>query len=127
MPRTTQSKRTFVRSRAVKLDRRILLQGTLGLAGVALVGCTAPGIGKSEDDPFILLANPSKDEWPQMFHDAPDYIQETYRYAVANRDVLKWLPCFCGCGETGHASNFDCYVAEERKNGEIVLDPMSFG
>ena len=105
----------------------MLLQGSLGLAGVALVGCSAPGIGQKEDDPFLLIANPAKDQWPQMFHDAPDYIQETYRFAVANQDSLKWMPCFCGCGDTGHTSNFDCYVAEQRSGGEVVLDPMSFG
>jgi hypothetical protein len=113
-------------SRRAAINRRTLLQGSLGIAGVALAGCSAPGLIKQED-PFNLIANPAKDEWPPMFHEAPDYIRETYRFAVGNKDALQWMPCFCGCGEMGHASNYDCYVAEERSGGEIVLDPMSFG
>jgi hypothetical protein len=126
MPRYTQQSFPVNRSHARPLNRRIVLQGTLGVAGLALVGCSAPGIGQ-EEDPFLLVANPAKEEWPPMFREAPDYIQETYRFAIANKNDLQWMPCFCGCGETGHTSNFDCFVAEERANGEVVLDPMSFG
>ena len=33
-----------------------------------------------------------------------------YRYAVVNRETLRYMPCFCGCVNAGHGSNFDCYV-----------------
>lgn len=102
------------------------MQGSLATAGLALVGCTAPGIGQQED-PFALVANPAKDEWPPMFHEAPEYIQETYRFVLANKQDIQWMPCFCGCGDMGHVSNYSCYVAEERGDGTYLLDPMSFG
>ncbi len=110
-----------------RISRRLLLQGSLGAAGVVLAGCSAPGIGQEDDNPFDLVARPAEDVWPQIFHDAPEYIQENYRYAVANQDLLQWMPCFCGCVDMDHDNNFDCYVQEVRGDGSVLLDPMSFG
>lgn len=111
-----------------RVNRRLLLQGSLGAAGLALAGCTAPGIGQDGgDNPFDLVARPAEDVWPQIFHDAPEYVQENYRYAVANRDLLAWMPCFCGCVDMNHDNNFDCYVQEVRDDGSVLLDSMSFG
>lgn len=50
-----------------------------------------------------------------------------YRYAVANRNVLQYMPCFCGCGAGGHTSNYDCYVDAVLPDGRVRLDTMSFG
>src|SRR5215813_14589593 len=38
---------------------------------------------------------------PEGLRAAPDEIREAYRFAVANRDVLRYIPCYCGCGEQG--------------------------
>ena len=43
------------------------------------------------------------------------------------RKVLQYMPCFCGCVNGGHASNWDCYVREVNPAGRIRLDNMSFG
>jgi hypothetical protein len=37
-------------------------------------------------------------------------VQQAYQFAVANPDVLKQIPCYCGCGSMGHTSNYACYV-----------------
>jgi hypothetical protein len=29
-------------------------------------------------------------------------VQEAYRFALANPDVLDKIPCYCGCGGVGH-------------------------
>ena len=42
---------------------------------------------------------------PEGLENAPDKIREAYRFAIANRDVLRYIPCYCGCGEQGHTSN----------------------
>jgi hypothetical protein len=110
---------------AHRWSRRSLLQASLALGGVVLVGCsasdTSPGNGNE------LLAWPAKDRWPAQFKSATSQVQEAYRFAVANQDVLQYFPCFCGCGANGHRSNLDCYVRETRADGSVVLDPMSFG
>jgi hypothetical protein len=37
-----------------------------------------------------------------------------YRFAVREAEVLRWIPCTCGCGDLGHGSNRACYIKEER-------------
>ena len=111
-----------------RLTRRHALQAALGASGLALVGCSS-GIGpigqSSADD--ALLAWPAEDRWPEQFSKTSARIQETYRFAVANQDLLQWMPCFCGCGEWGHTSNASCYVQHVRDDGSVLLDPMSYG
>jgi hypothetical protein len=45
-------------------------------------------------------------------------VQTAYQFAVANPDVLKNIPCYCGCGSAGHTSNYACYVKSD--NGAKV-------
>jgi hypothetical protein len=110
-----------------RLTRRHALQGVLATSGLLLVGCSSGvGLGLSSEDE-ALLAWPAEDRWPEQFHKASARIQETYRFAVANQDLLQWMPCFCGCGEWGHTSNASCYVQKVRNDGSVLLDPMSYG
>lgn len=123
-----RSSRTPARTdpqRRLTLPRRHALQAALGVIGLSLVGCSS---GMSSGDAGdALVAWPAEDRWPDLFHQAPPRIQETYRFAVAKQDLLQWMPCFCGCGEMGHTSNATCYVQEVRTDGSVVLDSMSFG
>jgi len=108
------------------LTRRHALQGVLAASGLALVGCSS-GVGQSSEGDDALLAWPAEDRWPAMFQASSERIQETYRFAVANQNLLQWMPCFCGCGEWGHTSNASCYVQKVRDDGSVLLDPMSYG
>jgi len=36
-----------------------------------------------------------------------------YRFARDRGDVLRWMPCTCGCAELGHTSNRSCYIKSE--------------
>jgi hypothetical protein len=36
-----------------------------------------------------------------------------YRFAKDRGDVLKWMPCTCGCAQVGHTSNRSCYIKDE--------------
>jgi uncharacterized protein with PCYCGC motif len=38
---------------------------------------------------------------------------QLYRFAKDRGDVLKWMPCTCGCARLGHTSNRSCYVKAE--------------
>jgi hypothetical protein len=64
---------------------------------------------------------------PEGLRTAPDEIREAYRFAVANRDVLRYIPCYCGCGESGHTSNASCYVKDSSTPDKPEFDPMSVG
>src|SRR5713101_5290953 len=99
----------------------------LVLVGGALIASCASAPARPEDALVQVYANPGKDEWPDQFRQLPAGTQELYRYAAVNHDVLQYIPCFCGCVNSGHASNFDCYVREVYPDGRIRLDTMSFG
>jgi hypothetical protein len=104
--------------------RRVLISGAALLA----MACAGQGQGARWGDGLTALyAHPGRDEWPAMFHDQPTEVQAMYRYAVANKEVLRWIPCTCGCVNGGHGSNFDCYVRAELPDGRVQLDTMSFG
>ncbi len=108
-----------------RLSRRDALRASLLLAGTALVGCSGQqGQGRPDGD---LLAWPADDRWPDRFWREPAEVREAYRFAAANPDVLRWMPCFCGCGEWGHTSNARCYEQQIRDDGSVLLDPMSYG
>lgn len=104
--------------------RRFLLASAAALA----TACTSAGQGARWGDALTpLYARPDLDEWPDAFHQQDAEVQAMYRYAVANEPVLKWMPCFCGCVNGGHASNYDCYVRDALPDGRVRLDTMSFG
>jgi hypothetical protein len=64
---------------------------------------------------------------PDFVQDAPPQVKEAYRFAIANPDVLSYIPCYCGCGAVGHQSNRDCYVKEVRPDGSLEFDNHAFG
>ena len=101
---------------------------TLLLGGLAAIATACSGAAERWGDGLTpLYAHPGRNEWPTVFLEQPTEVQAMYRYAVANKDVLRWMPCFCGCVNGGHGSNFDCYVRAELPDGRVQLDTMSFG
>ena len=64
---------------------------------------------------------------PEGLKNAPEEIREAYRFAVANREVLRYIPCYCGCGEQGHTSNASCYVKDNSPLDKPEFDSMSVG
>lgn len=58
---------------------------------------------------------------------APPVVQEAYRFAIANQEILEKVPCYCGCGNMGHMSNLECFVDEFNPDGSIVFDYHALG
>jgi hypothetical protein len=58
---------------------------------------------------------------PERVKRAPPVVQEAYRFAIANPEVLAQLPCYCGCGSMGHESDLDCFIEEFKPDGTIVF------
>ena len=52
----------------------------------------------------------------------PTRVQEAYRFALANPEVLSKIPCYCGCDASGHKSNRMCYIRSESADGRVVFD-----
>lgn len=95
----------------------VLVIGSLILAGLS--ACSS----KSTGDLHML----SMDQMPMEVQSAPMTVQTAYQFAAANPDVMKDIPCYCGCGDIGHTSNYDCYVSNVDANGNITFDNHALG
>lgn len=55
-----------------------------------------------------------------------EVVKAAYAYAVRREDVLKYMPCYCGCEKQGHRSNHDCFVRGKTAAGAPAWDPMGY-
>lgn len=64
--------------------------------------------------------------WPAYVLRALPEVKELYESQVTHGELMRYMPCFCGCGQTdGHRSNRDCYIRRVRADGSVVFDPMA--
>jgi hypothetical protein len=101
----------------------LLVIGLLSLGGLT-TGCSASTSGDTVVHPFRMA---DLAPMPMEVQTAPVAVQQAYQFAVANPDVLKQLPCYCGCGDMGHTSNYACYVAGTNANATLKYDPHALG
>ena len=66
-------------------------------------------------------------EMPAEVQSAPMTVQAAYQFNAANPDIMKDIPCYCGCGNIGHTSNYDCYVSSVDEQGNITFDNHALG
>ena len=92
---------------------------------LALIGLTACSTQTNSGDMQLEMA--SMDQMPAEVQSAPVTVQEAYQFNVANPDVMKNIPCYCGCGNVGHTSNYDCYVSDVDDMGNITFDNHALG
>ncbi|MEB2279331.1 PCYCGC domain-containing protein [Lysinibacillus xylanilyticus] len=65
----------------------------------------------------------SSDILPSFLNYKSEDIRLVYQIAGQSTEILEWMPCYCGCGESsGHKSNLNCFIEEKRKDGTIVWD-----
>jgi hypothetical protein len=102
------------------MRRRDFLGLGLAAAGtIAAAACRGSGAAEHRYElaPEKLL--------PSDIRRAPLEVREAYRFAIANRDTLRYIPCYCGCGSEGHTSNASCYVKDYSTPGNLTFDRMS--
>lgn len=85
----------------------------------ALAGCSSAGLTSAGHD----SAMPTMAPLPGAVQTSPVRVQEAYQFAFANPDILKHIPCYCGCKDLLHTSNEDCYVKLVDAAGRITYDP----
>ncbi len=66
-------------------------------------------------------------QMPAEVQSAPVTVQTAYQFAAANPDIMKNIPCYCGCGNVGHTSNYSCYVSGVDAKGAITFDQHALG
>ena len=93
---------------------------------VALVGTTISACSTSSSSEVHLAMSPL-DQMPMDVQSAPVAVQEAYQFASINPDIMKDIPCYCGCGDIGHTSNYSCYVSGVDDKGKIAFDNHALG
>ena len=113
-------------------------------AAVVTVGATLAGVMAFRgDDPeggppdysarfegFEAAPEPNVDattvDWPSFVLKAGPEVKGLYVFVLENGDLMRYMPCFCGCGGTaGHRSNRDCFVRRVNADGSVVFDEMA--
>ncbi|MEC1180782.1 PCYCGC motif-containing (lipo)protein [Metasolibacillus meyeri] len=60
---------------------------------------------------------------PSFLDEQPENIRLTYQIAGQATELLEWIPCYCGCGESaGHRNNLNCFIQEVKEDGAVVWD-----
>ena len=95
----------------------------LSLITILLLAALPACSGQSKSDQAMMPLG----QMPSEVRAAPAMVQQAYQFAVANPDVMKQVPCYCGCGAAGHTSNYSCYVQSVDANGKIAFDKHALG
>ncbi len=105
------------------LRRAMLILFLLSIASTTLAGCGGTSTASTGHD--LKMAPMSM--MPDDVKSAATVTQEAYQFAVANPDILQHIPCYCGCGNMGHTSNYMCYVKSVDAQGNVNFDPHALG
>jgi hypothetical protein len=107
----------------MNISRKLFFGLIIGLVVLTILpACSTPS---TSGDIHLNMA--SMDLMPAEVHSAPVTVQEAYQFNVANPDVMKDIPCYCGCGAVGHTSNYDCYVSNVDDMGKLTFDNHALG
>jgi len=94
------------------------------LAGVLLIGA----LSACSNKPQVELKMAPASQLPAEIQRAPANVREAYQFALANKDILEKIPCYCGCGGIAHTSNYMCYVQDDGStSGKPILDSHAYG
>ena len=104
-----------------KANKIFFLLIVITLVSTAVSACSTSSSSK------VDLAMASMDQMPMDVQSAPEAVQDAYQFNVANPDIMQDIPCYCGCGDIGHTSNYDCYVSNVDANGSITFDNHALG
>jgi hypothetical protein len=122
------------RRRLAGIPAAVILVFTLsaGVIGCSSDGPGAPGGTGATATHGAMLSGQSHAESKlasAAWQARPDYVrradqktQAAYAYALERPEVIKWLPCYCGCEAIGHKNNLDCFVQPREQGSPIVYD-----
>jgi hypothetical protein len=130
--------------------RAALRWAVAGTCGVLLAGCggkktnsptatvaptatTVPAAGAVDFSARFAAFQPTDEPngdlavvvWPDYVLSAGKDVKQLYEFQVLNGDLMRWMPCFCGCKGDGHRNNRDCYVKSVNPDGTVVFDAMA--
>lgn len=118
-------RRWLVNRRLIRAFRQAILLGLLALGAVlAAAACAGDGsapisqeVSKTGDRLERVVAN----ALPSFALSGGGKAQDVYRFAASNSEILRYIPCYCGCVTIGHTSNEDCYIATRHPDDTITF------
>lgn len=103
------------------MKKRLLIPGLVLIFILFLAGCNPEHDHETEYISTETTSGP--DVLPTFLKQVDPDIGKIYQIAADNREILKYIPCYCGCGDSeGHKSNLNCFIKEEKADGSIVWD-----
>lgn len=124
--------------------RQVIGVLVLGGTGALLTGCGGLEAGRetsgrvASDAPidfsarfaaFAAADEPNGDlakvEWPAWLAKFDPEVKRLYEFQIVNGALMRYMPCFCGCGSDGHRNNRDCYIKAVNPDGSVVFDSMA--
>lgn len=106
---------------------RVLKLALSGLVSIGLA-CDRTSEQASSDLPPFTRA-PADTQWvtiqgiefPEGMDEADPEILEAYVFAAKHPEVLRYMPCYCGCQRRRepHQSNYDCFVDIIDRSGTV--------
>jgi hypothetical protein len=125
--------------------RRRFLAAGAAVAAAAAAGCSSnderssgsTGDGADDEEDFSARfaqfepadepdGDLSKVVWPAFVLAAGADVARLYRFQVTNGAVMRYMPCFCGCGRNdGHRNNRDCYIRRVNADRSVEFDSMA--
>jgi hypothetical protein len=104
----------------MKISRKFLFALMIGVIALA----TLPACSSQQSTDLHMM---SMDQMPADVQSSSVTVQTAYQFAAANPDIMKDIPCYCGCGNIGHTSNYSCYVSSVDDRGNIAFDNHALG
>lgn len=49
-----------------------------------------------------------------------EVVRAAYKFAAEHPEVLSYVPCYCGCEQSGHRGNEDCFVTARNAAGDVT-------
>lgn len=99
---------------------------------ITLVGCSnkeeskEPIIDGPSNETVSMLSSKANEvdiELPSFLAGRPSIVKENYALSYEYAKVLQYMPCFCGCVNQGHKSNYNCFI-KEHKGKSVTWDNM---
>lgn len=64
-----------------------------------------------------------KEQKPKFLANKTEDLQSLYLAVAQHQELLEYIPCYCGCGESvNHKNNYDCFIYENKPSGAVVWD-----
>jgi hypothetical protein len=93
------------------------------ISPLVLAGCSGNSSQKGETPPSMV----SMADMPAEVRAAPATVQQAYQFAAEHQDIVKRIPCYCGCGAMGHKSSYSCYISSVGADHKITYDTHALG